>query len=589
MVLCDLTYRISVCLLKSVMFDYSKSYVLYLLVWLYVMILINGNCKIEIINKLFSADDYLIYITDDDYYECNHAKLMLNASGNVIGDISDYYDHVISAINELDLIRKLDEYRKNKIWLPKVTPRRKFLIFVYHMTNITLIFHKIREHFIANVILINFNNDTTFVEYQPTSYCNGLTYKNKMYNCNSLDQLHFERHKLLYNCNLNIITSSFLFHNSYAGYSEQIGILLMPILFSTRLYNWSLNVIEPRDFDIEAKYALNEIDNLNGSDFYVAALYRHMILLITFEPSDIVLFDTYIWLIPHLKVPPNIAYLFKVYSPIVWHLFYIGMIIHVFGRSLHSYVMYNKPNIMLHFIYVFHVSLGIPYSRYYKLAPRRIYSITYLLCTYQLLSVYQGKLSSLLLASNHVPIKTFNQLLDTGLNLYMPFALKYIMEVSINEVERDAANNTLPYKSTNLTDAEFVLNNNNNVALLSRRLKTPFKYYTNLTFIYDTLTIKPQMTYFFPNGSHYIPYVNKLICISQENGFISKWVKDILFSNVKFPKYNDDKTLTLTHLNMAFKMLQLGYLMGLFAFVIEIVCYIYKKKGLLKKCLPFRK
>lgn len=546
------------------------------------------DCKIDIINTVFMPKENIIYILNDDYFSSNHSKLMLNVSKVIAGHLRYRYEHVIAAVNEEDLLEKLAAYRNSSYWFNKETPKRKFLIFIENIENVTIIFQRAKEYFIINMLLINFmDDDATFVTYQPLRYCNDLKYTNKTYNCKNLDQLKYERAKLLHDCTFSAISLSYLLHDSYAGYWKRKGILLMPLLFSEQMYNWTLNIIEPRSFEIEMKYALNEIQDLNGSDVLIASMYRHTSILHKFESSEIALFDTYIWLIPNVNAKPNVVFLLKVYHPIVWYLFIVGMLLIIVIKRFFDHNRDNNVSLMQLSSYVFHISFGIPYSRFTKVSPRKIYALAYLLCSYQLLAVYQGKLSSLLLALNHLPIKTMEQLLDSDLTLFMPYTTRYVMERSAIEMERVAVKRILAFRNQSITDADFVLNTPN-VALMSRRLKTPFKFYSELTFISDNLTQKPQMSYVFPNGSYYISYVDNLIHVAHENGFISKWIKDTLYANVRLKKFAIDKTLTIKHLNGAFNFVIIGHFIAFLTLIIEIVCN-YCKRRLIKTKLPFIK
>lgn len=552
------------------------------------IILVKCECKNEIINKLFKYNN-ILYLTNNAQMEMTeHPKIIVATSRKMLiiqkHSSWNYFNNIIQADDESDFVLRMDYFRNSTLWEPKLTPRRYFVIFINKLRNITLVLNYAKRHFITQIIVINYLTNATFNWYKPTNYCTALQYKTELSSCDDLNNLNYDAtSKLLHGCRINVVTGGMLLHYNYAGFAnEKYGILVRPLAFLTKTFEWNVTFIEPSP-DEQRKYARNLHKDLNGYDLFIAALYRDEETITDFELSDIVLFDTYIWLMRKPKRKSNVKILISVYEISAWIGIACTLIIVTAINWSIDQIEYNRNDILRSFLDAFRLTIGSSVKKLTQLTHFRVYVILYIVYSFHINYVYQGKLSALLTSINYEErIQNVEQLAASNLVRAIPATTRilllnsrYLFARQVAQKSRDHFNNLT------LSDAELVLTNDN-LALLTRRYKSAAKDIQKLDFIADTLTKKLEMSYVFPNGSFYIPFVNIAIQIAREHGFLIKWIKDVNV-HYKQPKLNVHVVLTFEHLQGAFILLITGLVIALFMFLCEICSFNFKKSLLVRK------
>lgn len=544
-----------------------------------LMIIVKAECITEIVTKLYKNHNLMI-ISEDITNE--NPKIVLDPFKETFGNVKDHFDKVIDATNDTDFVSKMNQFRSNNFWRPTFTPRRRFLIFIKELIDIHYVFDYLKSLFIINVMVVHFESNATFTIYKPKSYCNQTLLSNQTFDCNDLSELmefEFEKSQIiLEGCSLHMLLMTDELHYNYADYSDEvIGVLVKPVLFLIKKHNWQLNFFRP-SHPVQRNYSLGRYKDLNGSDMVIASIYRIVDHYTPFELSDTVLFDDYVWLLPKSPPASNFKILIKIYQPTVWILFFVVIIISLILQWLFAKETNTNYKVIETFWNIFQVSLSLPVYKFEKINNYRLYHVLYVIYAFHFTFMYQGKLtSSLSTVDTSNEITNIDKLMASNLKLYIPTVLRtFILEAEAAK-QREFAKMVNSYFNSTIEDADFVTIEGN-VALLSRKFKTRYRDYVNLTYFMDDLAVKPKFNYLLPNGSYYMESINDIINFAYEHGYVAKWTKDMMYNNKEQQLFNDNDVLTLSHLQPAFVSFLVGLLLGCIAFICEIIYNLYKRK-----------
>lgn len=552
---------------------------LFLIVMIHGGRAVNTFCGNNIILRLFGEKSNIIYIMNNVYYHSNNPKLIhtnyktiIDSRNSIARKISDY---IIQADDEIDLITNIDHLQNTILWDPKISPKRRFLIFLVNITKPQLIFNFAKNNYLINIIIIRFVSDDSFVMYYPKSYCNVTEYSTISRTCNELQKVRYESAaKILRGCKIDIFVATAL-TEQYSGYnkSKHIGLLTRPLFFLEQMHDWKLK-FTTSTVEYQFKIHENKVKDINGSDVFLCEM-RLNITDIYRETTDTILFDHYLWLLPIPKKKSNVKVLITIYNYVTW----IAIVVTLCFVSLINFIidiyLNERRDVQRSFLDILGLNLGFGVNEASKSFFYRIFLISYILYSLHVNYIYQGKLSAILTSANYERrIKNVEDLYDSNLKLIAPNFTRYRWKTSNNTLAKKFAKRVHVYVTHFTGDTDIVLKHGN-VAFLTKSLKSNSTELQLIDYFPDTLTLTTEYCYALLNGSYYTSFFNDMIRIAQENGFLSKWMNDIA-RHYRLPKLNDNATLTFEHLTGAFIILFVGLSIGFIVFIGENIAHNFK-------------
>lgn len=539
-----------------------------------MFITIANACKNDIIDSSLTSDNLNVIYTSNRFESfIDSPRLIYNGSKLIYGINDDTYENVIDVSDYEEFIRIFESFKNSIYWKPNITPTKKYLIFMDRIRNVTELFVYLKSNFIINVIVINFKSNFEYFAYKPNTFCNDqLIYSKELFNCTNARMSFVKLKHVLYNCNVNIIVN-IIMNESYVGFNiDNPGILIRPLYYLEDLYNWNLTfTVLPKLKQLSL--IQNERVNISNADFFVPLMYRSHGNK-TFESSKIVLYDYYLWIFPLPQKKSNVKILTTIYNYKIWILIAFTFLIATIINGIINILNVKKFNLLNSILDAFRLSLGTGIKEQTTFNYYRIYIISFVIYSFHINYMYQAKLSATLTSANYEDrIRNVEQLLDSKLRLVIPGMTRNMLLKSPNILSRVVAEISEEFANeASKTDALYMLDRN--IALLSRRMKSTPKEYEEIDYFVDTISPILEFNYGFPNGSYYLPLVNNILIIIEEQGFMSKWINDLMRRYI-MPILNDDVILTFDHLMGAFLILSVGLFAGLVTFILEILHYKY--------------
>lgn len=545
-------------------------------------------CKSNIIRKSYNFDTSIMYvkrITDDDLnvYIEDIPYVIYLIDHHYEKLFTKYYDFVIHANNGTNLIQLIYEFSNKNNWNKRLFPKRKYLIFMDDDDNVDEVFRYLKEMFIIKVILIIVNDDLTYTVYRNVNFCNERTYKIDYGNCNDIRKMKFLSHRKLNlnGCSIRVIALPYVVSNNYAGlirnYNNtnryKVGITIRSLFLLKRIYKLNISILTP-DKD-EQEYLSSpqyEEKSFNG-DILACVLFRQFGNYKNLELSRAILHEKILWLVSKPERYNNIQTMLRIfnYKILIMYtiVFIITIIIIAFDNLLHS--LFNNDIIKL-MLNLFSLALGNAVNKLPKSSTKRLYLIFYIYFSYISCIIFHTGLSSVLTVPLYEkPINTIEDLIDSSYKIFMHKRREFYYENSTYPLAKKLLRRATFYSCINVTisDVEIVLRNPKS-ATHSRLLKNSVVDYMKVNQFYDNIISLIDMSYVLPSGSYYMHYIDYIITVVQEHGFISKWSQEILYDRI--PTGGDEIiSLNTSHFQAAFTVWLIGIGLSVSAFLAEII------------------
>lgn len=567
---------------------------------------INDDCIRNLIRHIFKREQTVTYIYNDDTsnktkkYDEDDVILLtiLNEYPSIITNLNDdYRGHIINYgsnyviytrdLNNLKIVVR--KFRSHKYWMDKVTPKKMFIIFVENLKRNEAedVFYHLKEyHYIVNVLLININLDKyNFTIYKLLNICNKIEMESYVTNCKErhlkINDYYYGKN-LLRGCNFTGETTSvFLESNLLDTQTEQTGVLIKPFELITEYYGIEFQYVSCSR-DAQEKYVLLDtpVKKFYCGHFVIASLYRGTITFKDFDSSNIIFYDSYIWLLRKPKRLSNSEIIISIYDKKTWlsiiSTFLLNWLFLWLVGKLKRITRLNLGNSLM---YILQLSLLLSIKFIAKSSIIRFFLIVFLIYAYHIIYLFQGHLSSLLTKPLlEKSIETTQDLIDADIEPVLPNGIRKIMTLSDKKIANLIANKSNIIFSYNTSTFDFLLSATTRIAVITRSLRQTGNRYNLVDKFEDDLVNKPELNYVFENGSYLLSYVNNIIRISVENGFVHKWHKDKLNFHKRQEKLDIKIVLTLKHLQMAFRCLNAGFLLSIFVFCIELIYYHFLSK-----------
>lgn len=547
---------------------------------------IKDDCIKNIIRRIFKQEQTVMYIYDNDTSYVDVTTLEENPS--IITSLKEDYYGIInyngyyviyaSDINNLKIV--LRQFHMHSYWMQNATPKQIFAIFFNNLTNDEAMesFSHLKQYHIVNVLLIKSNvGKYNYAIYKLLNICNKIEMTMYETKCNDRHLISYDYYgkNFLRGCNFTgETTPRFLEENLISTDINNTGILIKPLEIITEYYGINFDYVIC--FDEKQELYVNvhvPIEKFFCGDFLIASMFRGAITFQSFDSSNIVLNDPYIWLLQKPKKLSNAKIILSIYTNETWLCILIILILSWFFLWLlaktNRIVHLDLGTCMMCIIQLTFLSAIKYQSRCFVV---RLFILVFLIYSYHVNYIFQGQLSSLLTKPLlEKSIRTTKELAESDIKPYMPTGAYNIMQ-SLNYRRANLlaikSNHTINYS---ISSFDLIFSETNKIAVLTRILRQTGNKYNLVDKFEDDTMKKPEIRYTFANGSYLIPYVNNIIRVSTENGFMQKWRRDKL-NYVKLRQRDElHVVLTFEHLELAFMCLCVGILLGSFVFFAEML------------------
>lgn len=530
------------------------------------------GCVQTIINNAFDDRDVLYMFNEyynDDIIIQLRPYVVMNLSQtdkNVRFNISPK-NVVVFTKDDQDFFEMFELYRNSSLWNVRCSPRKKYLIFFEAKSNVSKIFKYLQNLQVVQVYIFEKQENNSWNYYVLNRFCN-INSSQHFFNCNNTKSNFYDYRDKIKNCSPTITYIKSGFSNT----------LLKPLEIFRKLFKVTTKLIIPSHND--ENWFLAGVENVPRLE-----MYKHDVIIATpgrflnssrfFEFSDIILRDSYIWLLPLPNRIPSIKIFASVFENKVWITMLIVtvaviIVLVVMSCLNHNHQQYkDKINLAMHVIVLSFGITGLTRLPTYR--PMKILLIFYMLYALQISSFFQCHLSGFLIRPS------YEEKLENVEKVSNSQLLPIVFSIGLRNVIRD-------YKSLNISGIcdrvmlNFTNYENTKELLYKRKGITVCIPKSNLTdkdaiYTYNVPFqhfFTPEFAYLIKHGSYYLDYLNKAISIAHENGFSFKWFYANLNKKL-LSAHNNDVVLSLNHLQAAFKIYLYGSIISLTIFFCELL------------------
>lgn len=301
----------------------------------------------------------------------------------------------------------------------------------------------------------------------------------------------------------------------------------------------------------------------------------------TVSVSDIVFYNSHLWIVPKPDKKPNFKVLMTIFQLDTWILIFIIflLIILIWYKiaQLDNDKTFSNINRCVFDIYMLSFSLGLTIvPKSFKL---NTIMLIYILYTFHLNYFYQGKLSGVLTSPSYDSrILNLQQLADSKLKVLVIYHnLETIKKANSSLAEKIALKTFVFSEKDKIINRPQYVMKNRTVALatLSGDLNLTDSYKKEIDLIQDAFLPNLEATYQMKKRNPILFTLNNVIRATRECGLHQKWLSSMRNSNFINIRSNDQSTnkkvvLKFEHLQGPFYILILGLLLSLLIFIIEI-------------------
>lgn len=412
---------------------------------------------------------FMFYDNDMANYipEITLPQLKYNCFENVNCSENYYYsNHVLLTENVRGASRIFEKYRTSNFYNFKFTPKGKFFIFSKEWTFLDETVKYFWNNSIINLVFVNATEVFTTYPYWNETNCGETLYYKRLGNCRSNIELHWERFpNNLKNCTLNAALFGKHIRMPYLDdtnlHSKRTGIFIEPLRLLISKYHLKINYIIPDD-DKQLKKTLEGskafLKEMYGCvyDLLIVEPFRLARTAIHYEASEIIFFETNVWITPSPKQLSKITVLFSLFQLRLWLLWLFTLItvaVLIWGIT--------KYELIESFSIVCSISIGISVPRLPKSG--KCLLLFYLIYSLHVTYFFQGKLSSVLTKPNYEqPINSFERLAYSNLHIVFYYELNMqTLQNSYNPFASLLLNKSLLYEANSYNPAELVFRNEN--------------------------------------------------------------------------------------------------------------------------------
>lgn len=521
-----------------------------------------SNCCINtILNEVFGNRDvtYLFNNNFDGIVYSQNPHLLHDVNYNVSQGIVTE-NVVIFAKNDSDFKRTFIKYRNSTLWNISKGPRKTYVVFL-DKGNVSSIFEYLLNIRVVFVYVF-YKNETVWRYYHLNKFCE-KEYVTYDFNCNR-PKFNAITSKSLIDCPLNFVHIAKIF----------TPILKKPFYLFKEKFRAKLNIYNASESDENAFLLGHETlskTKLMVYDGIICSPGRFNDALKYFDLSHIVLRDISIWLLLLPKPISSIKVLFLVFDWNVSLLILCFIILVIFISIVITYVgnvieYRDKVRLITHMIMISFGMTGLrkmPFS-----VSLKILFMSYIFYSFQISSFYQCNLNGLLIAPPYEQkIKSTDELVNSSIQPVTSSlgTISYLQ--SMTEPVYVKLNKLLILNKNSTIVKEMFYNKSNVAICVQSSLMVKKDYLLGYTVPFDLF--KNEQCYLLKLGTYFLNYLDEIITITIENGFMLKWFRETKEEKQK-SNYKKFIALSMENLKGAFAIVSSGWIIAIIIFIAEI-------------------
>lgn len=559
---------------------------------------ININGPLKIIMHL-CKEEVLLFVYNDmfNYYlpkYLNNIMCLWNVDvGNSTYYLNDnklYYNNYIMLTDDENIYDLIESLRGSAFWKSGSKAREdKYFLFFFDAPNKTAIFEYLWKVEIINVLLFEINDrlDWDLFTYRPfakESKCGNVI---RPLPIQSLSNFKFrEQHPNMKYCHLNMSYTDVVLLPKY--FYDPPYVLLMPLHLLVELYELNYTYFSmPLEYQLNPIVAAINVKEQTADKEYdgiVGIPLRQLEYPVVFdnilELSANLGFDEFIWIIPRPKKIPNVRILLTIFSTSIYFVCLfttsIIIIIWIYISKISKLDNYDVMGILS-------VTLGFG-MKTPKLNVLKFVLVLYLFYTSHIIYFFQGNFSSKLLIPQYEErIKTMDELMDSEIQMQLHEMQRELLfttsDMPLAKRLYEKIYSAPPLGFYETIECSELLNRSRTSSVRNSRASSTYDHQCAeyMDVLFDDISPNLAFSYVFRSGHPILTFLNRMIEIFQECGFVNKgYYATALPTNYNPIEYN--ASLTLEHFQACFLMLAIGIIVGSFIFLIEIVYYRHSNK-----------
>lgn len=370
-------------------------------------------------------------------------------------------------------------------------------------------------------------------------------------------------------------------------FGKRRGLFLEPLYLMRNKFGIEINFLDIPD-DVQANLIhqagqiwLAERINSGRITFFVGKIYRYSFYENDFDFSDVVYFDSNIWIVPKPKLMSKANMLIGVFSGTMWLLCVVAflltmllwMVICEYKKEKHSRNIVENCLTFLELTFATNVTVT-------RSNVLRLLLLFYLFFCLHVNNFFQGQLSSVLTVPQYEEkIDSLEKLALSNLVTLIPFADMKVLKDSAIPVAQLLYNKSISSYELFPERMEKLLEND---SLASNGFRNSMAMFSTYSLFVDTFqdSMLPivDATYSMRGGSPLRSTLNEIIRGVVEGGLRIKWLSDMHV--VRFFSNKEEKlALEIQHLESAFLLLSFGLGIASVILILEHLVYRIKKRN----------
>lgn len=560
-------------------------------------------CLNKVVNKYINQTDNLAAFVEGDLGQSllklfSNKILYSSRSNFYLLDKTRVYFIILEQTNSTKLFKKLSSL---STWNPRAT-------FFVITKNKNEIFEEALKYFVKKLLVIEENiNEINFYSWSPSvSLCENSTNITKINSCtneNFEDNSNFflETKPNWKNCELKILTmpiSPYVFINlnkSFDGLEIRCLKTIQEIMgFKTKFLPskytaWGLRLSNGTYTDMFQKLQNYEADIVVG--MWPTNFTHHW----DFDASITYLQDVLVWLVPKAQQIPHWKRLAIIFPKNIWITLFLTVLLlpiiwTIAAKCLRTIEFLSFQKWETSILKSISIILNVTIPNFPKSLTLRVIVIIWVYISLILVTIYQSKLLSILIQPQYeYQIQEVDDLLKSGIKLGANVNIKSLFAGTDSEIEQKI------YEKMIVCDLTLTCPNRTaykrDFATAKSKLPADFmilQYFTNsdgspMIYIFKSTIHTHHVNIVFSKGHPVFEEYNKILFWISESGLLVKWKNDIKDETMRksfIGKLYSDKSLVLSlaHMETAFKILLVGYIVSSVVFILEFLWTRLNKK-----------
>lgn len=472
-----------------------------------------------------------------------------------------------------------DWFQTSPLWNTRLSPRRKQLMVLDSDLEIEDVFNYMHKRHVIEMAVVVKLHGGLWKGYKREICGNHLN--STVFRCG--DGLRLGSYpKKLSGCNFtaSLIQTAYALHKPEDPKNNP-GILTKPLYFLIWKYHLNVTFIIPPIEDHKKFFlGIECITNLSMAhhELISASPARIGSTSKFYELSNIVLRANRVWLVPKAKKLPNYQILASIFDGIIWIGVLVSIVVTVSVVWIISKVKHIKKFDTLSecLVNVIQISIGSSLENIPDIRLLKFLFLAYFLYSMHIIYFFQTKLSGVLTVPTYEKtVHSSHDLADSELTPLLFFeGDHHLINMSANPLARIIHKKCVVTNENRTTEMVWKHRNVSALYSIGSLTRTDMKL---VNYFPDDLLVRSEIMYILPNGSFYLRYVNDIIDVSTENGFMLKWTAEWTQNQEK--NFDGNVVLTMEHLQGAFYLLFLGYLASTAAFIVEKTLFTVTKQS----------